>query len=165
MKSLNKMQSMFKSAKVPFKEREESGKIALVAELPRASGAISVVFSDKGEHFHSAKFTPKKDGKPIITCHHLTDTVEGYLFGCLSSVIEQDEKPKQLALTSESDLDTIFEMIEGSPNKEGEVFYAETEDGEICAAVYVPNDSALATFFICKTETGKFLGLMGAEVA
>lgn len=139
MTPLHKMQSMFKSAQVPFKELVEGGNVVLRAALPRNRGTIVVSFADKGENFHSAAFSMKKSA-------------------------DKCARYNGFAVFEESDIEALFEMIEGSPHQLGEVFYAETEDGSLCAAVYVPKGSDLGVFFICETETGKFLGLMGAEL-
>jgi len=64
---------------------------ALNNQVVMHRGLISSTTKPKGvspeEYWRNERYAwlnSINDGKPIITCHHLNDAVEGYLFGCLN---------------------------------------------------------------------------------
>ena len=144
MNNLQALETMYKSVHLPYKLVKKDSITTVDTTLPRGAGRIVVGFANDGKDFFDSTFLPQD--------------VKKLALGFKKKVVNRSTEGGQ-------DIETLYDMVADSPFDNGDYFYAETEDGELCAVVYIPNNSDLATIFVCLTATGKFLGVIGADLS
>lgn len=141
MSAIKMITAMLVAASIPYKEVMDGQIKALDINIPRGGGRMVIGFSDKGAKFYDSRWTPP---------------------GGKSEAVSRVGMHDDLGAGGATDIENLFDVL-GESNK-GEVFYAESPDGALCAAVWVPTGSNLASLFVCDGDDGSFLGVFGAEL-